>query len=243
MIRFVLNGVTYELHRHVVEDRLSRHAPESIQQYAVKVNDVWFPVKQALEVAIGVPRTEFISQTARRHLAKLGFEVSGGDGTASERPAKVKTAAPKRPTPTEGGWHTEENTQGTLVAWLVAEGWEIVSTANTATKERGIDVIARRGAETAGFEVKGYPGRGYADPRRADEKKRTSPTSQAGHWFSQATLAAMKLRTNEPSWTSAIALPAFPRYFDLYAKTRSSLDAAGITLFWVHEDGSVSPAD
>lgn len=238
MICFLLNGVKYELHRHVVEDRLARHSPEPIQQYAVNVNGTWFPVKQALEVAIGVPRTQFISQTARRHLAKLGFEISGGN----QMPVKAEAALSRAPAPTEGDWHTEANTQATLVAWLVAEGWEIVSTANTATRERGIDVIARRDNQSAGFEVKGYPGRGYADPRRSNETKKTSPTSQAGHWFSQATLAAMKLRTSQPSWTSAIALPAFPRYFDLYAKTRSSLDASGIALYWVHEDGSVTAA-
>lgn len=34
--------------------------------------------------------------------------------------------------------------------------------------------------QTAGVEVKGFPGCGYADPARAGEVKRTSPSTQAG---------------------------------------------------------------
>ena len=87
--------------------------------------------------------------------------------------------------------------------------------ANTATKEHGIDVIAARDGQTVGVEVKGFPSRGYADPARAGEVKRTSPSTQAGHWYSQAVLAAMRLRGKEPEWRSVIALPDFPRYREL----------------------------
>lgn len=38
---------------------------------------------------------------------------------------------------------------------LVTVGWRIVSVANTATKEHGIDVVAALNGETAGVEVKG----------------------------------------------------------------------------------------
>lgn len=72
---------------------------------------------------------------------------------------------------------------------LAADGWRILSVANTATKEHGIDVIASRDGQTVGIEVKGFPSRGYADPARANEVKRTSPSTQAGHWYSQAVLA------------------------------------------------------
>ncbi len=40
---------------------------------------------------------------------------------------------------------------------LAVDGWRILSVANTATKEHGIDVIASRDGQTAGVEVKGYP--------------------------------------------------------------------------------------
>jgi hypothetical protein len=114
-----------------------------------------------------------------------------------------------------------------------------VRSANTATKEHGIDVVAEKGGVAVGFEVKGYPSRSYADPRRVHEVKKTSPTTQAGHWYSQATLAAMKLRSKQPDWRSAIALPDFARYRNLYADTAGSLVASGIELYFVTEGGVV----
>lgn len=111
--------------------------------------------------------------------------------------------------------------------------------ANTATKEHGIDVIASRDAQTVGVEVKGFPSRSYADPARASEAKRTSPSTQAAHWYAQAVLAAMRLRGKEPTWRSVIALPHFPRYRDLYAETAASLTAAQIEIWWVDQDGLV----
>jgi Holliday junction resolvase-like predicted endonuclease len=136
-------------------------------------------------------------------------------------------------------WHTEANVQALLVSALVVDGWRILSVANTATKEHGIDVIATRDGQTVGIEVKGFPSRVYADPSRAGEKKRSAPSTQAGHWFSQAVLAAMRLRGKESAWQSVIALPDFPRYRALHSETVGSLDAAGIKVWWVEQTGIV----
>jgi len=121
------------------------------------------------------------------------------------KPKLVETAA------LPGEWHTEANVQSSLVTALATDGWRILAVANTATKEHGIDVVAARGGTTVGIEVKGFPSRTYADAARAAETKRTSPSTQAGHWYSQAVLAAMRLRGKEPAWRSVIALPDFPR--------------------------------
>jgi hypothetical protein len=201
---------------------------------------------QAFEVALGLPRSEFVSHTARRHLGALGFKLHGDiehrDGTVDrpqgdDRPKRAFSVVP----PVSQEWHTEEAVQAALVTWLASQGYSILSVANTATKQHGVDVIARREI-TFGFEVKGFPSKGYADPRRADEVKRTSPSTQAGHWYSQAILAAMRLRGREPEWKSCIALPDFPRYRDLYAETSGSLIAAEIAVYFVREDGSVTTA-
>jgi Holliday junction resolvase-like predicted endonuclease len=136
-------------------------------------------------------------------------------------------------------WHTEANVQAALVAELQIRGWRIVSVANTAKREAGIDVIAVREGRTVGVEVKGYPSVGYADPARAGEKKRTNPRSQAWNWYAKAVLAAMMLRGAQPGWVSAIALPAIPRFQDLYTDTRSSLDAAGIDVWWIEPSGEL----
>lgn len=247
-IRFTLNGHHYELARQDVESRLADVAPDAIRKHAVMVNGTWFPVIQAFEAATGIPRAEFMSNTARRHLATLGYEVAGNVEPRTELPAvrgaaRSPAAAPaqdlEQPAVPSGEWHTEANVQASLVTALAAEGWRILSVANTATRERGIDVIAALDGQTVGVEVKGFPSRGYADPARAGEVKRTSPSTQAGHWYSQAVLAAMRLRSKEPAWRSVIALPDFSRYRDLHAETLGSLAAAQIDVWWVDQAGAV----
>ena len=127
-----------------------------------------------------------------------------------------------------------------MVTALAHEGWLILSVANTATKEHGIDVIASRDGQTVGVEVKGYPSREYADPARAGEVKRTRPSTQAVHWYAQAVLAALRLRSKESGWRRVIAFPDFPRYRDLYSETSSSLDAAKVDVWWVSTAGSLT---
>lgn len=246
-IRFTLNGQRHELTREDVDSQLAGVPPDAIRKHAVKVGGTWFPVIQAFEAATGIPRSEFISHTARRHLAALGYEVAGDIQPHPAQPTVRDTQAqPAAPRPrgetadlVAGEWHTEANIQAALVTALAGEGWRILSVANTATKEHGIDVIASRDGQTVGVEVKGFPSRGYADPARAGEVKRTSPSTQAGHWFSQAVLAAMRLRGKEPHWRSVIALPDFPRYRDLHDETAGSLFAAQIEVWWVDQAGRV----
>jgi hypothetical protein len=101
------------------------------------------------------------------------------------------------------------------------------------------DVVASGDGQTVGIEVKGFPSRAYADPARAGETKRTSASTQAGHWYSQAVLAAMRLRGKKPAWRSVIVLPDFPRYRDLHAETVGSLAAAQIEVWWVDKKGAL----
>ena len=226
-IRFTLNGRHVALGREVVESRLTGVVPEAIRQHGVFVNNTWFPVKQAFEVATGIPRSEFISHTARRHLIALGFDVKG---EIVSRAATVGDSHER---------HTEEIVQAAVAKALTTAGWRIVSAADTATRERGVDLVAERGDSTVGVEVKGYPSRGYADPARAGELKPTAPSTQAGHWFAQALLAAMRLRGRQPDWRSAIALPDLPRYRNLHSETAASFEAAKIEVWWVQDSGSV----
>lgn len=247
-IRFTLNGRRYQLSREDVDQRLAQVEPGVIRKHAVRVNGIWFPVIQAFEIATGIPRAEFMSHTARRHLAALGYDVGGeiepriglsATGARTVSGSRESSRGPQEVAGSSEEWHTEASVQAALVTALAAGGWRILSVANTATKQHGIDVIASRGAQTVGVEVKGYPSRAYADPARANAAKRTSPSTQAGHWYAQAVLAAMRLRGKEPTWRSAIALPAFPRYRDLHAETAGSLAAAQIEVWWVDQTGLV----
>lgn len=161
------------------------------------------------------------------------------DSSASTSDDVSAQAKPPGTPQVAGEWHTEANVQAMLVTALVTSGWRILSVANTATKEHGIDVIAARDGQTVGIEVKGFPSRAYADPARAGEQKRTGPSTQAGHWYSQAVLAAMRLRGKEPGWRSVIALPDFPRYRDLHSETVGSLVAADIEVWWIDQRGEL----
>ncbi len=90
-MRFVLDGEPFDIDASEVRDRLRGHEPEEIREYWVEIDGRRWPVKQALRLATGVSRTRFQSQTARRLLARLGFEVNAtpaGRRTASARPSQ-----------------------------------------------------------------------------------------------------------------------------------------------------------
>lgn len=151
------------------------------------------------------------------------------------------TLVTERPV-SDDDWHTEAQVQAMVVAYLVRHGWQIISVADTARRERGIDVVAARESDTLAIEVKGFPGRGFADPRRRDEKKRAHPSGQATGWYGRAVLTAMLTRSRLPQARSVIALPDFGRYRDLFHETAESLEKCGIELWWVSKEGDVTPA-
>ncbi|GGD07656.1 DUF7669 domain-containing protein [Nocardioides daphniae] len=148
------------------------------------------------------------------------------------------------PGPDEPGfeWHSEEHTQSLLVEWLKNDGWNIVRAANTRTREPGVDVIAERGDERLGVEVKGFPSPFYVTGPKKGLVKPTTPVEQAKKWYSHALVPAMRLRTREPESRSVMCFPDFPVYQRLYEETASSLRAAAIEVWFVTEAGDVSVA-
>ena len=136
-------------------------------------------------------------------------------------------------------WHTEEHTQHLLVEWLRREGWTIVRTANTASREHGVDVIAEREGTRLGVEVKGYPSRYYVTGPKRGLVKPTRPKDQAKMWFAHALVPAMRLRTAESSSLSVMCFPDFEVYRELHRDTMSSLTAAGIEVWLVARTGQV----
>lgn len=173
--------------------------------------------------------------------AELAAWRNGSHGLAEAVAAPV--IAEPRPDIQPSDWHTEENVQRLIVERLSSNGWTILRTANTATGETGIDVVAERNGETVGIEVKGYPSKTYARGAMKGQPKRTAPSTQAAHWFSHAILAAMKLRVAQPSWQSVMAFPDFPRYRRLYAATAAPLAAAGIVVWLVSQGGAIEPLE
>ena len=157
-------------------------------------------------------------------------------------PGPVRAPMPAS-APAEGDpaseWHTEENTQRLLVEWLAGEGWTIVRTASTATREPGIDVVAERDGQRLGIEVKGYPSRFYVTGPNRGQVKTSTPKEQAKKWYAHALVPAMRLRTREPHSLSVICFPDFPVYRELYADTALSLHSAAIDVWVVSQDGVV----
>lgn len=136
-------------------------------------------------------------------------------------------------------WYWEGNIVAALLPYLEGEGWKIVRVANTATKERGVDLEGTMDGRKLLVEVKGYPLKGYSDPRRVDEVKPTAQTLQAGHWYSQGVLSVMRLQTKHPDASVVLAFADFPRYRSLFEETRRGLDKMGISILFVREDGQV----
>lgn len=153
------------------------------------------------------------------------------------------TVTPAPVTPLEGDpateWHTEAATQRLLVQWLASGGWTIVRTANTATREHGLDVVAEREGQRLGVEVKGYPSRFYVNGPKRGQLKITRPNEQAKKWYAHALVPAMRLRAREPNSLSVMCFPDFPVYRQLYADTAPALRAAGIDVWVVTQAGAV----
>jgi hypothetical protein len=137
-------------------------------------------------------------------------------------------------------WFWEGNVQAAIAQLLRDTGWTVEFEAHTATKARGADIIASLGMRKLVVEVKGYPSSRYADPRRAQETKPTNPVSQATHWFAQALLQVMRLRTSMPDAEVAIGLPDFARYRTLLGETEDSLRRLGVGVYLVREPSVAS---
>lgn len=146
-------------------------------------------------------------------------------------------ALPLNPTPSAGvadkPWHWEGNVQAALVSYLEAHGWRVLSTADTATKETGIDVKAVDPTEREWWiTVKGYPER--------KPTKTTNPATQARHWFSHALFDVVMYRTKDDGVRLGVAMPApFPTYEALARRTAWLREAAPFVYFWIGADGAV----
>lgn len=137
-------------------------------------------------------------------------------------------------------WPWENEVQARFASWLTENGWQVTGMADTATKARGVDLLAVRGERRIGAEVKGWPSAAYADPLRAGEVKPTAPTNQAGHWFAQALTKAVMLLDSHSDHESLVVLPDYPRYRDLARRTASGRARAEVHVVFVSESGEAT---
>lgn len=175
-----------------------------------------------------------------RALARRGV-IARGQGTCSLC-GKVKTVSAPRgtelPTVAESSsedhpWYWEGNVQATLADYLASQGWSVTRTANTATKETGVDIEATdpTGADWW-ITVKGYPER--------KPGKTTSPSTQARHWFSHAMFDVVTYRTERENMRIGVALPGpYVTYESLASRSAWLRRTAPYTLFVVDARGVV----
>jgi MarR family protein len=181
-----------------------------------------------------------INQTCRQ-LAAEGLIRRDGFGSpitnfgTGVRPPDRPAATADRP-----DWFWEGNIQAGMVRYLSAQGGVIRSVVDTASKARGTDIVASLHGRVLHIEVKGWPSTTYADPRRADEIKRTQPTNQASHWFAGAVLSALRLRGKNPDDRVLMVFPDFPRYRNLADETAATLRTVDVEIWFVKESGAVS---
>lgn len=136
-------------------------------------------------------------------------------------------------------WYWEGNVQAALVTHLEREGWVIKEAADTASRQRGIDVLAVKDGRLLAVEVKGYPGTTYSRGEKRGQPKPTAPTNQARHWFAQALLAAVLTRGGREEFEVALCFPDMPRFRSLLERSAWALERLRVGVYLVREDESV----
>lgn len=127
-------------------------------------------------------------------------------------------------------WHWEGHVQSKVVAELVRRGYEILTVADTARRERGKDIIAMKSERPIWITVKGFP---IGTPK-------THPSTQAGHWFRQAIFDIVQYREESEAADLGLALPDYPRYRQLARAVTWLIEAARFSYYWVSETGAVT---
>lgn len=126
-------------------------------------------------------------------------------------------------------WFWEGNIQAAVVRCLALQGCIIRSVVDTASRQRGKDIVAERNGQPLWITVKGYP----------KGTNRTHPSTQAGHWFKQAVFDIIEYRGEGEMVELGIALPDFSRYRSLAQKIAWFQPIVNFSYYWVQESGKV----
>jgi hypothetical protein len=170
----------------------------------------------------------------------LGTEPVAADWPAPAPEALVDAAALSAPLAHDDEWFWEGNVQAAVVSHLAATGWRIRRVANTATSEHGVDIEADRDGERLMIEVKGYPGSTYARGERKGRAKSTPAAPQARAYFSNALLSGLLMRSDAAESRTVLAFPDVSTYRHLGERVSGPLADAGIDVWLVGENGTVS---
>ncbi len=126
----------------------------------------------------------------------------------------------------ERPWYWEGNVQEAIVRHLKKHGWEIRSSANTASRETGKDIVALKDAKELWVSVKGWP-----------EK---SSNTQARHWFAGALLDLVLYRGQHSNVLLAVGVPfGFSTYENLIPRVAWLRTNLPFEVFAVTKTGAV----
>jgi len=127
-------------------------------------------------------------------------------------------------------WYWEGNVQDRVADYLKANHHKILSMADTASRQQGIDIIGELDSKQIWITVKGYP---KGTPK-------TSPSTQAGHWLKQAIFDILVYRQKDNNVRLAVALPDFKSYRSLAQKIQWIKPIADFDYYWVNDSGVVT---
>ena len=126
-------------------------------------------------------------------------------------------------------WFWEGNVQAQLVQHLAANGYRILSVADTATRQRGKDIVAEHNGKQLWVSVKGYP---KGTPK-------TKPAVQAAHWFKQAIFDVLVYRQQSTDVDLGVAFPDYKRYRSLAEQVAWLRPVAAFGYFRIQPTGQI----
>ena len=138
----------------------------------------------------------------------------------------------------EQEWFEETNVARKIRSFLEKQGWRIVK-FNEDKRLRGPDVVAVKGDRKLVIEVKGYPSTRYVRGEKKGKLKPTPPNLQAKHWFSEALLSVIRVKSQNPMVEIGIGLPKFQKYVQLISDVEILKKCLGIKFYMVKKDGGV----
>jgi hypothetical protein len=135
-----------------------------------------------------------------------------------------------RPFPDERSCCWEGSVQEAVVRYLQKLDFQIEWVSNTASKQKGKDVIAiSPSGETVWISAKGHPMGTIKTNRR----------TQARHWFSHSTFDLLLWHGENASVSLALALPDQITYRNLSKRVSWFLDELKASIYWVGPEGAV----
>jgi len=143
----------------------------------------------------------------------------------------------------EDDWFWEGNVQDKIMKHLKVSGFDRVTGVDTYSKEPGPDTTAYYGGKKWVIEVKGYPSDKYVEDwgdRKKGAPKPTPPATQARHWFSEAMMSVLLVKSEDQNVEVGLGFPRMDAYLMFLKRVSYVREKLGIHVFLVEENNSVS---